>query len=807
MDVSEGNWLPCSTHKDLNGRKSQERDGVLIAVSATKKKKIRRSDGIHSNKRMREKASLATVGILNNDARVAINFVALLKLCTKEGDLQRGIDLHKQINELGLARTNVFVGSSLVTLYARCGAMQKAQEVFDMLSNPNVVSWNALLTGYINNGYAKKALNLFEQMQQKGIVADAVSFTCAMKACSIVKDLEKGQEIHTKIMRERFLERDVVVANAVVDMYAKCGALQKAREVFDQLPTQDTVSWTALISGYVQQGKGQEALHCYEQMRQKGVQPDNITYTSILKACGSVRAFDKGEEIYNQVRKEHRLDTDVVIMNALVDMYIKCGALDRAQEVFSESRVHNIISWNALISGYAQYGQGLEALNCYEEMKKKGFSPDAVTFATLLKACGTIEALEWGRELHKEVAEKHLVERDVVVAGALIDMYAKCGDLDRAREVFNEVPVRDVVTWTSLISGFVENGLLEKALVCYEQMKLDGLSPNAITYACILKACASDKALYKGEVIHTEIINRQDGLEDDTVVGTALVDMYSKCGAMEKAQAVFDRLSMLDVASWNALILGYSEQGLGNEALKYFHQMQHEGFHPDVNTFICLVRACGYMGTVHMGMKLHALLLKLGLVDEVELIGSFLLVMYSNCGMLLEAEEVFHTLPTHDVVSWSVLMEGYAQIGKENNVLSLLKQMKGKGLAPTSVTLTVILNACNHRGLLEVGQNSFEMISKDHGILPTLEHYSCMVDLFSRAGHLDTAVTLIERMPFPADLAMWHALLGACRNSSNKVIGKLAFKNAFHLNENNDAAYISIGEIYAASADRISQTH
>ncbi|KAI5067685.1 hypothetical protein GOP47_0018213 [Adiantum capillus-veneris] len=787
-----GMYRPC---QDLDEPTRQPKDNPQKAVFDKTKKNSSQVKVTHQRPQQAEKISLVNGENRADNPRIAISFVASLKACAKRKDLQRGIDIHGQIDKTELLQTNTFVSSSLVNMYAKCGSMAKAQEVFDMLQHHNIILWNALITGYAQNGDGRKALNCFERMQIEGLVPNAVTFSCILKACGSLKDMEKGQQIHTQMLRECLLEKDIVVANALIDMYVRCGTVQKAEEVFNQLPIRDVISWTTLISGYVQHNHGKEALDCYEQMQLGGLHPDGVTYTCILKACGSIGAYGKGEEIHARLKRECLLDRDIVIANALVDMYVKCGALDKAQEAFDELRNPNVVSWNELIAGYTQYGHGEEALNCFARMQSKGFSPDAVTFATALKACGLVGALEEGQKIHLEIAKKCLLEKDIVVAGALVDMYAKCGNLNKAQEVFDELSMKDIVTWTSLIAGYAENGFSEEALKCFDQMQAEGLNPNAFTYACVLKACGNKRALDRGEDMHAQISERYDFLEKDTIVGTALVDMYCKCGAFGKAQEIFENLLSLDVASWNALIAGYAEQGMGNEALNYFQQMQKKGFNPDTTTFMCLLKACGCMGAVCMGLKAHAMLVKLGLVDEVPVIGTSLVAMYANCGLLLEAEKVFREFALHDVVSWSALMEGYAQLGKGENVLNLLKEMTQEGVLPSSVTLTIVLNACNHMGLLEEGQHYFEFLSKGYGFLPSLEHHSCMVNLFGRAGHLDIAVTLIEKMPLLADLAMWHTVLSACKNSVNKDIGELAFEHAMQLNNFDDAVYVSMGNI------------
>ncbi|MCO5606079.1 hypothetical protein L7F22_060266 [Adiantum nelumboides] len=242
----------------------------------------------------------------------------------------------------GLDKNNVFVGTALVNLYAKCGALRTAQELFDKLHVRNEVSWTALLAGYAEYGFFKEAFSCFEQMQGEGIHPNAITFSSILKACANSRNLEKGQELHNLVLRDHLLADHIEVGNALVDMYAKCGAMQKAQEVFDELPTRDVVSWNALITGYTQNGHGEEALSCFEQIQEVGFSPNAVTCICILKACGSIRASDRGEAIHALITREQLLKTCSKVANALVDMYVKCGALEKAKDVLNQVPVHNV---------------------------------------------------------------------------------------------------------------------------------------------------------------------------------------------------------------------------------------------------------------------------------------------------------------------------------------------------------------------------------------------------------------------------------------------------------------------------------
>eukprot|EP00250_Pteridium_aquilinum_P021369 c25097_g4_i5 orf=53-1405(+) len=312
----------------------------------------------------------------------------------------------------------------------------------------------------------------------------------------------------------------------------------------------------------------------------------NVTVVALLKACADQKDLHKGSRIHADIVLRGLLKKNVFIGSSLVNLYAKCGALEKAQGVFEELSVRSIVSWNALIGGYAQHTHGEKALNCYEQMLLEGFSPNMITFLCILKACSGIGASDKGQVVHAHIVKAGLSE-DARVGTALVDMYAACCMLAESQKVFNNLVVRDVVAWNALISGHVKQGCDEIALEFFERMKGEGVLPNTVTHVCSLNACCNSEALKRGQLIHIHICD--EGLKRD-MIGNALVSMYIKCGLLAKAQETFEKLSKRDVSLWNALIAGYSKYDLGEEALNFYEQMQREGVTPDAVTFVCSLK-------------------------------------------------------------------------------------------------------------------------------------------------------------------------------------------------------------------------
>ncbi|KAI5062732.1 hypothetical protein GOP47_0023271 [Adiantum capillus-veneris] len=728
----------------------------------------------------------------------AVTFIFALKACGIIRAEGRGKQIHEEIAKHGILEGDLMLGNALVNMYAKCGALSKARQVLEELPARNIVSWSTLIIGYAQYGQGHNALKCFRQMQEEGLTPNDVTFICLLKACASMGAADKGQEIHFEIARHGLLGKSIVLGNALVDMYAKCGALSKAERVLEELPTRDVVSWSALICGYAEHGQGEDALNCFEKMRCEGVPPNIVTFICILKACGTTSSIHKGEQIHDEIARQGLLEKDSTLGNALVDMYAKCGALAKARGVLNELPVRDVVSWSALIAGYVQRGQGEDALDCLNSMQREGLSPDYVTFAFVLKACSSIGDIKKGEEIHDEIVRKGLLKKDVTLGNALVDMYAKCGALAKAKQVLKELPVRDVVSWSALIAGYADKGQGQDALDCLEQMQSEGLSPNSITYISILKACGSIRAVDKGEQIHAEIATK-GLLKDNIKLGNALVDMYAKSGAIAKAQEIMEELSICDAISWSAIITGYVQRGQGEEGLRCFERMLCKGSPPDEVIFVCVLKACASMGAADKGKRIHDEINRQGLLGKDLVLGNALVDMYAKCGALAKAQQILDELPVEDVVSWSALITAYAQEGQYSNALSCFEQMLLRGILPDRVAFSCVLNACSHSGLVDEGQMYFTSMSPEHGVPPDLEHFTCMVDLFGRAGHLDKAISMIQKMPSTNYPAAWSALLGACQKCGDVIAGKFAFDHAVCVDKKDPATYVAMINMYTAA--------
>ncbi|KAH9297551.1 hypothetical protein KI387_029233, partial [Taxus chinensis] len=468
--------------------------------------------------------------------------------------------------------------------------MVDARKLFDEMIERDCFSWNVMIAAYRRHGRPNEALTLFHQMQRTGFQPDQFTFSSILPACAKIQALEQGMNIHQSIMESGFFP-DVVVASALIDMYTKCGSIQKAEEVFEKMPQRNVFSWNAMIAGYAQNGFVDEALMLFKEMPQRNV----VSWNVMIAGYAQNGVLDKAFRLFKEMPLR-----DVVSWNAMIAGYAQNGAFDEALSLFKEMPQRNVVSWTTMIAGYAHNGLVENALETFKQMQLAGVKPNPTTFSSIIPACAKMGALQQGINIHQSIME-HGFLSDVIIASALVDMYAKCGNMHKAWELFEKMPQRNVVSWTAMIGGYAQNGLVQKALETFNKMQLAGVKPNSTTFASILPACANMGALDQGMDIHQSVI--ESGFLSDVVVVSALVDMYAKCGSIQKARKLFDKMSTRDAVSWSTMIAGYAMHGFHKDALELFELMKHSGTYLDHVSFVCVIYACSHAGLVDEGCK------------------------------------------------------------------------------------------------------------------------------------------------------------------------------------------------------------
>ena len=589
--------------------------------------------------------------------------------------------------------------------------------------------------------------------------------------------------------------------NSQLKQLVKAGDLNAARRMFDKMPHRDEISWTNMISGYVNASDSCEALVLFSNMWvQPGVRMDHFVLSLALKACALNMNLYYGELLHGYSVKSSFVNS-VFVGSALVDMYTKVGKIQQGCRVFDEMPVRNVVSWTAVITGLVQAGYAKEGLVYFSEMQRSKVEYDSYSFAIALKACADFGALNYGREIHAKTMKKGFNESSFV-ANTLATLYNKCGKLVYGMRLFEKMRTQDVVSWTTIITTLVQMGQEEHAIEAFMKMKESDVSPNEYTFAAIISGVANLAITECGEQLHAHVL--RIGLVDSLSVANSIITMYSKCGQLTSASMVFHGMTRRDIVSWSTIIAAYSQGGYGEEAFEYLSWMRREGPKPNEFAFASVLSVCGSLAILEQGKQLHAHVLSIGL-EHTAMIQSALINLYSKCGSIKDASKIFNVAENEDIVSWTAMINGYAEHGCSQKAIDLFVKIHTGGLKPDSVTFIGVLTACSHAGLVDLGFHYFNLMINEYRINPSKEHYGCMIDLLCRAGRLNDAERMIKSMPFQRDDVVWSTLLRACRIHGDVDRGIRAAEEILKLDPNCAGTHITLANIYA-SKGRLSES-
>lgn len=506
-----------------------------------------------------------------------ITLASVLSACGGLAELECGKVSHGSAVKYGLHK-NLYVGNALLSLYVKCGCPQDALIAFRELDEPNEVSFTAMMCGLVDTHQVGEAFEMFRLIQRSGIRIDSVSLSSVLRVCAKGGSSNfgwngetdshlpntQGKQVHGFTIKLGF-QGDLHVCNSLLDMYAKNGDMESAVVLFGNLSETSTVSWNVMISGFGQNHDKERAMEYMERMRGLGVEPDEVTYINMLAAC------------------------------------VKSGDVENGRLIFESMACPSLISWNAILSGYSQNEEHVEVLKLFREMQFQNQRPDRTTLAIILSSCSEIRFLECGVQVHA-TSLKCVCPGDIYIASGLIGMYLKCGRVEAAVRIFDGLTQADIVCWNSLITGLSYNSLDKEAFTFFKQMLQMGMLPNEFSFATTLSCSTKLSSLSQGRQLHGLII--KDGYANDVVVGSTLIDMYSKCGDVDEARLHFDMMPYKNTITWNEMIHGYAQNGRGDEAIFLYEDMIYLGGKPDVITFIAALTACSHSGLVDLGLKI-----------------------------------------------------------------------------------------------------------------------------------------------------------------------------------------------------------
>ncbi|XP_008244565.1 PREDICTED: pentatricopeptide repeat-containing protein At3g26540 [Prunus mume] len=671
-------------------------------------------------------------------------------------------------------------------------------------SNPTTVKaiTSTILT-HLDSGHLPKAVSI---LSASPFPFQFSLYTRLFQLCSSNRAILEVRKVESHLVTFSPIP-PIFLLNRAIEAYAKCGSLGDARELFEEMPQRDGGSWNALITAYSQTGNPEDAFGLFIKMNRSGFLPNEITFASVLGSCAAVLALWLSRQIHAVIFK-YGFNGNVILGSSLVDIYGKCGVMRDARGIFDEIQNPNDISWNIIVRRYLEMGEGKEAIIMFFQMFVAAVRPLNFTFSSALVACSSITALEEGTQIHG-AAIKMGFENDEVVLSSLIDMYAKCGELEnacaifdqpksknlisgtsivsgyamsgqtwKAREFFNEMPERNVVTWNAMLAGYTHYFQWEEALNFIFLMVNTTKNIDQVTLGLILKVCAGLSDVEMGKQVHGFIYRH--GFCSNIFVGNGLLDMYGKCGNLKSAKTVwFHQISQCrDRISWNALLSSYARHGRSELAMTIFCEMQLEET-PDEYTFAILLAACANIFALEQGKQIHGFMIRNGYTMDSVVRGA-LVDMYSKCRSIEYAIMVFKERASRDVILWNSMILGCCHNYKGREVLKCFGLMEDEGIKPDHVTFRGVLHACTYEGFVELGRQYFDSMTNEYGIIPRLEHYECMIELYSQWGYMDELEDFVKNMPFDPTVPMLTRILDACRRHGCLRLGQWA---AQRLNE------------------------
>ncbi|XP_004232691.2 pentatricopeptide repeat-containing protein At4g04370 [Solanum lycopersicum] len=652
-------------------------------------------------------------------------------------------------------------------------------------------SFNATLHRLSSEGAHHHALLTYDSMLKSSVRPDPFTFPTLLKACISLNLLPHGLLLHQHVVVNGF-SSDPYIGSSLISFYSSFGLTEHAHKMFDTMPERNIVPWTTLIGCYSRIGDFEHAFYLYNSMLHEGIKPTSVTVLTLLSGVSeSIHV-----ECLHTCIVKYGFMGHIALLNCMLNVYGKCGRIEYARKLFEWMDEKDIVSWNSLVSACALVGNTEELLTLMYRMSSENSWPDHQTYGALVSAIAKDGSAEFGKVVHGQIVAAGF-ELDVHLQTSLMFMYLKCRNMDYTFKIFERAKDKDVVLWTTIISGLVQNERADRALEVFQSMLCSRTEPSTTTIASALAACAQLGSLKVGTSIHGYMFRQRMAI--DTAAQNSLITMYSKCGYLKQALIVFHMIKNRDVVSWNAIVAGNAQNGHLSMALHLFNEMRIAHQRPDSVTVVCLLQICASIGAYQQGKWIHNLVVRSYLEPCVK-IGTALVDMYCKCGDLDSARKCFDRVRERDLILWSTIISGYGSHGEGEAALALYTELVQSGLTPNRVIFLSVLYACSHNGLVDHGLNLFDTMERDFKIEPELEHCACIVDLLCRAGKVKDGYNFYK-MKFPEPMAnALGIILDACKTKALEELRDVVAKEISELDHEDAGRYVQLAHSYASMA-------
>ncbi|KMZ67349.1 hypothetical protein ZOSMA_26G00980 [Zostera marina] len=582
--------------------------------------------------------------------------------------------------------------------------------------------------------------------------------------------------------------------------------------VFEGTGERDLVSWTATISSLANganKDKG-NAIGAFNSMLWHGVRPNHVTVLCLINAVRAV--WSRSDEVRQwRWRWRRRLGglhgtvfkfgfgAELSVVTALLGFYSSMGEVEEVRKLFQQSPYKDLILWTALVSALSKNTLYVESIDVFRKMRASGMLPNDACIVSVLPACANSGALLLGKQIHGFAIKNKELYSETKIHNSLVDLYVKSNQLDLSISVFNMIPEKDGISWKTIICGCTDTGNPKRSLHFFLGMRRSSnIIPGASMVCSILNVASkmdNDIGLRLGSSLHCYIIRVNSC--NSISVGTSLLRMYSKFGEMDISHRLFHQLPHRDLTAWTAMISVYARGDTPFLALELCKQMQQQGIEPNDMNLVAVLQACTAMRSKHVGGTIHGRVIRFGFSNNMHLT-SCLIDFYCKLGSFWQGEVLFEKFqPKKDIVCWSSMINGYGFNGRGEEAIGMFQEMLKQGILPNQVTFIALLSSCSHSGLVDEGWKWFKSMER-YGLSPSMEHYSCMVDMLSRQGHVNQAIDLISKMPMEPDVVIWASVLSGCREAHGDVEAvEIAASRFFRLDWKNTSYYVALSNMYA----------
>ncbi|XP_010465260.1 PREDICTED: pentatricopeptide repeat-containing protein At3g13880-like [Camelina sativa] len=652
-----------------------------------------------------------------NTALDSIAYTKLFQTAAKSGSVELGKLAHGHMIKSSL-NPCLYLLNNLLNMYSKCRELGFARQLFDRMPERNIISFNSLISGYTQIGFYEQAMELFLEARDVNLKLDKFTYAGALGFCGERCDLALGKSLHGLVVVNG-LSQQVFLINVLIDMYSKCGNLDQAMSLFDRCSERDQVSWNSLISGYVRVGAAEEPLNLLAKMHRDGLNLTTYALGSVLKACCvylNEGLIGKGMAIHCYAVKLG-MEFDIVVRTALLHMYAKNGSLKESIKLFSLMPAKNVITYNAMISGFLQMDEiteeaSSEAFNLFMDMQRLGFEPSPSTFSAVLKACSAAKTFEYGKQVHALICKNNF-QSDEFIGSALIELYALTGSTEDGMRCFAATSKQDIASWTSMIDCHVQNQQLESAFDLFRQLFLTRIRPEEYTVSLMMSACADFAALSSGEQIQGYAI--KSGIDAFTSVKTSCISMYAKSGNMPLASKIFTEVQNPDVAAYSAMISSLAQHGYANNALDIFESMKTHGIKPNQQAFLGVLIACCHGGLVTQGLDYFQSMKNDYGINPNEKHFTCLVDLLGRKGRLSDAENLILSSGFEDhPVMWRALLSS-CRVYKDSTVGSRVSERLLRVEPEASGSYVLLHNIYNESGVSSSAEKVRELM-RDLGV-------------------------------------------------------------------------------------------